>query len=74
MRVCGPGAWELACPREHPLTLRRPTRPASQRGLERLDAAGMLYNPLTKRWALDAHDLDVNYIISFARKAGAHAE
>lgn len=38
-----------------------------QAGLELIDVSGMTYNPLTKKFRLSAHDVDVNYLVH-ARK------
>ncbi|MCV6627480.1 MAG: bifunctional 2-polyprenyl-6-hydroxyphenol methylase/3-demethylubiquinol 3-O-methyltransferase UbiG [Cellvibrionaceae bacterium] len=38
-------------------------------GLELVDITGMTYNPLLKRYKLNAHDVDVNYLVH-ARKLG----
>ncbi len=37
-------------------------------GLEVTDLAGLVYNPLTDSWRLDAQELDVNYML-FARRS-----
>ncbi len=42
---------------------------ARRAGLEPLAMTGMTYNPLTKRYRLDPHDFDVNYLAAFRRPA-----
>jgi len=38
-------------------------------GLELKDMTGMTYNPITKRYKLDANDVDVNYLIHCTKPA-----
>ncbi|NNL57742.1 MAG: bifunctional 3-demethylubiquinol 3-O-methyltransferase/2-polyprenyl-6-hydroxyphenol methylase, partial [Pseudomonadales bacterium] len=40
-----------------------------QAGLTLADSTGMLYNPLSKRYRLDAHDLAVNYLLHATKAA-----
>lgn len=42
-------------------------RMARQVGLTPAAFTGIIYNPLTRSYALDAHDLDVNYILACRR-------
>jgi 2-polyprenyl-6-hydroxyphenyl methylase/3-demethylubiquinone-9 3-methyltransferase len=37
-------------------------------GLRPIASAGIVYNPLTREFALDAHDLDVNYLMAFVKE------
>ncbi len=38
-----------------------------QAGLRVIDSAGLAYDPLTDRWAIDPRDLDVNYVMTAAK-------
>jgi len=42
---------------------------ARRSGLELVEMTGMTYNPITKRYRLDPHDVDVNYLAVFRRSA-----
>lgn len=42
---------------------------ARRSGLEAVEMSGMTYNPITKRYRLDARDVDVNYLAAFRRSA-----
>ena len=42
---------------------------ARRAGLELAATSGMTYNPITRRYRLDARDLDVNYLAAFRRSA-----
>lgn len=42
---------------------------ARRSGLELVELTGMTYNPLTRRYRLDARDVDVNYLAAFRRSA-----
>jgi 2-polyprenyl-6-hydroxyphenyl methylase/3-demethylubiquinone-9 3-methyltransferase len=42
---------------------------ARRSGLEAVEMSGMTYNPITKRYRLDARDVGVNYLAAFRRTA-----
>jgi len=42
---------------------------ARRSGLEVVEMSGMTYNPITRRYRLDARDVDVNYLAAFRRPA-----
>ena len=42
---------------------------ARRSGLEAVEVIGMTYNPITRRYRLDARDVDVNYLAAFRRPA-----
>ncbi|RPH65710.1 MAG: bifunctional 2-polyprenyl-6-hydroxyphenol methylase/3-demethylubiquinol 3-O-methyltransferase UbiG [Burkholderiales bacterium] len=42
---------------------------ARRSGLELVEMSGMTYHPITKRYRLDRHDVDVNYLAAYRRSA-----